>query len=288
MDGAEGRRALLRRRLRDRADHAGRRRRPLRLDDERRVPQRGRARADHAGPGDADRRGRRLRRRRARRRALRVGDRVRPVVRAGPARRPALPRAARATSTRARSSTAPGRRRSARSSARSSRSRAASTSPGSGRSPPSRRCCCSSCACGVAPVILAAGGRRASWPRSPARRCPEPAAARRDTAAAWIACSSPPTSPRAPHLAPCRPARRRSPRACARRRSTTSSARSHLLGEGTVAARRDRARPPALDGPLRAARLRQDDARADRRRRRRRRLRGAERGRGRARRGARA
>ena len=49
------------------------------------------------------------------------------------------------TSTRAPSSTAPGRPRSARSPARSSRSRAGSTSRGSGRSPPSRRSCCWRC-----------------------------------------------------------------------------------------------------------------------------------------------
>ena len=56
---------------------------------------------------------------------------------------------------------------------------------------------------------------------------------------------------------------------------------------GLGAAHGDRAGPPALDGPLRAARLGQDDARADRRRALRRGLRGAERGAGRPRRGAR-
>ena len=44
----QGRRAVLRRRLRDHPAHAGRRGRPLPLDDERRVPQRRRARPDHA------------------------------------------------------------------------------------------------------------------------------------------------------------------------------------------------------------------------------------------------
>ena len=56
---AKGRRSLLRRRLRDHLADAGRRRRALPLDDQRAVPQRRRARADHHGSGRADgRRGR--------------------------------------------------------------------------------------------------------------------------------------------------------------------------------------------------------------------------------------
>ena len=58
----------------------------------------------------------------------------------------------------------------------------------------------------------------------------------------------------------------------------------HLLAEGSAAARRDRAGPAALDDPLRAARLGQDDAGADRGRRGPRRPGGAQRRRGRARR----
>ena len=64
----QGRCAVLRRRVRDHPADAGRRRRPLPLDDQRPVPQRGRARPDHPRAGRADRRGRRLRRRRPRRR----------------------------------------------------------------------------------------------------------------------------------------------------------------------------------------------------------------------------
>ena len=91
LDGAQGRRAELRRRLRDRPAAAGRRRRRPRLDDARPVPQRGRARAAHPGAGDADgQRGRLGRRRaggRARRRRLRVRALLRPRAGALPALR---------------------------------------------------------------------------------------------------------------------------------------------------------------------------------------------------------
>ena len=62
VGGTQGRRAVVRRWLRDHSAHAGRRRAPLPLDDERPVPQRSGPRADHARPGGADRRCRRLRR----------------------------------------------------------------------------------------------------------------------------------------------------------------------------------------------------------------------------------
>ena len=76
---AQGRCALLRRRLRDHPAHAARRRAPLPLDDQRPVPQRGGARPDHPGPGRADRRRRRLRgRRRAAARCWRRSSRSRP------------------------------------------------------------------------------------------------------------------------------------------------------------------------------------------------------------------
>ena len=61
----------------------------------------------------------------------------------------------------------------------------------------------------------------------------------------------------------------------------------HVLGPGQRPAHRDRAGAPALDGPVRAAGLGQDDDRADRRDRRARGVRGAQRRRGRPRRGAR-
>ena len=60
VGGIQGRRALVRRRLRDHPADAGRRRRALRLDDRHGVPERGRARAGHARPGRAHGRGRRL------------------------------------------------------------------------------------------------------------------------------------------------------------------------------------------------------------------------------------
>ena len=62
LDRVQGRRPLLRRRLRDHPADAGRRRAHLPLDDQRRIPQRRRARPGHAGPG---------RRRRSRRSATR-------------------------------------------------------------------------------------------------------------------------------------------------------------------------------------------------------------------------
>jgi hypothetical protein len=65
VGGVQGRRALLRRRVRDHPADAGRRRQPLPLDERRPVPQRRRPRPDHPRPGRADRRRRWLRRRRA-------------------------------------------------------------------------------------------------------------------------------------------------------------------------------------------------------------------------------
>ena len=89
---AQGRRPLVRRRLRDRPADAGGRGRPVPLDDGRPVPQRGRARPGHARPGPAHRRRRRLRGRRPRRRPARGADRVRAVVRLRPDRgRPVRP-----------------------------------------------------------------------------------------------------------------------------------------------------------------------------------------------------
>ena len=82
------------------------------------------------------------------------------------------------------------------------------------------------------------------------------------------------------------PEQGRSRRACARARSTRSSARSTCSAPGQRPAHRDRAGAPALDGPLRAPGLGQDDDRADRRDGRARRVRGAQRRRGRAPRGA--
>ena len=69
LDRVQGRRALLRRRLRDRPADAGRRRRHLPLDDRRRVPQRRGARTDHPRAGRAHHRRGRLCRARCRRRA---------------------------------------------------------------------------------------------------------------------------------------------------------------------------------------------------------------------------
>ena len=59
---------------------------------------------------------------------------------------------------------------------------------------------------------------------------------------------------------------RRSPRACARARSTSSSARTHAVGRGHVAAPRDRARRAVLADPLRPGGHRQDEPRAHHRR----------------------
>ena len=87
VGGVQGRRALLRRRLRHRPPDAERRRQPLPLDDERPVPQRGRARPDHAGAGRADGRRRRLRGRGRRRRPARLAGRVPSVLLVHPARR---------------------------------------------------------------------------------------------------------------------------------------------------------------------------------------------------------
>ena len=143
LGGVQGRRAVLRRRLRDHPADAGRRRRPLPLDDRRRSsstrsrsarspPARScRPSPSSATPPPGSRGG-----------AARRGGRVRAVVRVRPARRPALRPAARATAAPGPSSTAPGRRPSARSSARRSRWPARSPSHGSTRCLPELRCCC--------------------------------------------------------------------------------------------------------------------------------------------------
>ena len=64
-----------------------------------------------------------------------------------------------------------------------------------------------------------------------------------------------------------RRAARRSPSACGRARSTSSSGRTSCSAPGPAAARGDRARPPAVDDPLGPAGHRQDDAGAAHRRR---------------------
>ena len=69
VDRVQDRRARVRRRLRDHPADAGRRRPHLPLDDQRPVPERGRARPGHAGSGRRDRRRGRLRRARHRRAA---------------------------------------------------------------------------------------------------------------------------------------------------------------------------------------------------------------------------
>ena len=119
----QGRRAVLRRRLRDHPADAARRRQRLPLDDRQPVPQRRRPRPDHPRSGRAHRRGGRLRRRRPRRRAPRRRRRVRPVVLVHPASAPTASTACAPTAQCARSWRAPARPRSAQSSARRSRSR---------------------------------------------------------------------------------------------------------------------------------------------------------------------
>ena len=116
LDRLQGRRAVVRRRLRDHPAHAGGRRRAARLDDRLPVPRRGRVRPDDAGAGDAHGRARRLGGGGPRRRAARGRDRVRAVVPRDRARRRALRARCARTAPRARSSTAPARRQWARSS----------------------------------------------------------------------------------------------------------------------------------------------------------------------------
>ena len=133
LDRAEGRRAVLRRRLRHHPADAVRRGRPLPLDDRRPVPLRRRARPDHARPGGAHGGGGRLRGGRARPGALLaavVAFAPSFVVRAR--RRPRFDRLRRQRAARGRSSTAPGRPRSARSSGRRRPARPALDPRGSG------------------------------------------------------------------------------------------------------------------------------------------------------------
>ena len=94
LGGAQGGGAVVRRRVRHHPAHAGRRGAPLPLDDERPVPQRGGARADHAGAGRADGGGGRLRRGGRRRRAAGRPGRLRAVVRVHPGRGTPFRRAA--------------------------------------------------------------------------------------------------------------------------------------------------------------------------------------------------
>ena len=95
VGGAQGRRPLLRRRLRDRAADAGGRGEPVPLAHLRAVPERRRARPDHPGPGRPYGRRGWLRSTRARRWAPRSARRVHPVIRVRAARSgrvPASPR----------------------------------------------------------------------------------------------------------------------------------------------------------------------------------------------------
>ncbi len=97
----QGRRALLRRRVRDHPAHAGRRSRSLSLDERRPVPQRRRTRADHARAGRADRRRGGVRRGRPRWGAAGRGGRLRSLVRLPAAGRvPLRPRPHRCTRPR--------------------------------------------------------------------------------------------------------------------------------------------------------------------------------------------
>ena len=155
LDGVQGRRALLRRRLRGHPADAGGRGRAPRLDDRHGVPQRGRVRAAHARAGHAHGRAGRLGGGRPRRRAARRRDRVRAVVPRDRRSAASASAGCARTGRRARSSTAPGRPPSARSSAPPCRSPPGSRS--GGRSPCWRpRPCCSRC--GRAPLSALAGG----------------------------------------------------------------------------------------------------------------------------------
>ena len=144
----QGRSAVLRRRFRDHPAHAGRRRGPLPLDDQRAVPQRCRARPDHARTRRADRRSRRLRGGRAHRRPAGLRRRVRSVVRVRAARRQPLRPTSRESRARARFSMAPAPPPSAPSPARPSASPAPSPNLGNTSSSPVHLSCCSSCAAG--------------------------------------------------------------------------------------------------------------------------------------------
>ena len=121
LDRVQGRRPLLRRRLRDHPADAGRRGRQVPLDDQCRVPQCRRARPGHARPGRRDDRRGGVCRARDRRWPARRGGRLRAVLLVHPARRRALPAAAREPSGARASSTVRARPRSARSSAPRSR-----------------------------------------------------------------------------------------------------------------------------------------------------------------------
>ena len=134
----QGRRALVRRRVRDHPAHASRRRQPLPLDDQRAVPRRRRPRPSHARTRRANRRRRRLRRGRHRRWSPRRVRRVHSRrSRSCSSARPGSTASA-TTRAHARSSTAPVPPPSARSSASRSRSRSRSAKPGSTRSSPPR------------------------------------------------------------------------------------------------------------------------------------------------------
>ena len=102
----QGRRPLLRRRLRDRPAHAARRGDHLPLDDRHPVPERRRARPGHPGPGGPDRRGRRLRGQGRRRRPARHARRVHAVVRLRP--RSAVPGSTGSARTSSSSPSSPG------------------------------------------------------------------------------------------------------------------------------------------------------------------------------------
>ena len=131
LDGVQGRCALVRRWVRDHPVDAGRRGAYVSLDDQRAVPQRGRARSDHPRAGRGDRRGGRLRRTWTRRRRARRTRGVLAVVRVHPARPAADSTSYGRAGARAPSSTALARARSARSSAPRSCSAERCTRPGS-------------------------------------------------------------------------------------------------------------------------------------------------------------
>ena len=106
----------------------------------------------------------------------------------------------------------------------------------------------------------APGGRGRSRPAGRAHR-PEARQAR-DTARVWTTAVRAARG-RAARRHGARPARRW-PRGCGPRTLDEVVGQEHLLGRGPRAAHGDRGGPAALDGPLRAARDRQDDAGADR------------------------
>ena len=106
-----------------------------------------------------------------------------------------------------------------------------------------------------------------SW-RSRVRRCPEPRRAARDTDRVDRLFDSAADGPAARPIRD-RGARRQAPLAARMRPRTLDEfvGQEHLLGEGSALRAAIEHGRAALDGPLRAARDRQDDARADRRRR---------------------